>query len=83
MGPPGCGKTTYYKQRFGCHSYISQDLIKSKSKCDKKYMEYINQGKNIVIDNTNPSKESRKNFIDIAKKIISVFVVYILIYLKK
>jgi len=68
VGFPGCGKSTFYKNNFNNYVHINQDELKTKAKCLKLCLNSMKNNKNIVIDNTNPSKEIRKNYIDIAKE---------------
>lgn len=67
VGPPGSGKSTTANQFFNNFKIISQDEFKNKKTCIQKTLESINQGDNIIIDNTNSDKETRKLYIDIAK----------------
>ncbi len=68
-GYPGSGKSTFVNKYLIKNHYeiISLDELKNKNKCLKLCEKYMNDNKKIVIDNTNPSKESRKIFIDLAK----------------
>ena len=67
-GPPGGGKSTF------CHNYMPQyqrvnrDTLKTKLKCKKVAEQHIQGGKSVIIDNTNPKKEDRKYFLDLAKQ---------------
>jgi bifunctional polynucleotide phosphatase/kinase len=47
---------------------INMDKLKTKVKCLKECENSLKQGMNIVIDNTNPDKTTRKEYIDLAKK---------------
>tara|TARA_Y100000768_G_scaffold342469_1_gene287594 strand:- start:1326 stop:2444 length:1119 start_codon:yes stop_codon:yes gene_type:complete len=77
-GYPGVGKSTFCKKYFSQYEVINQDLLKTKNKCLKKAEEYIKMGNKVLIDNTNTTEETRKNYIDIAKKYkIPVKVVWI------
>lgn len=70
VGPPGSGKSFYTKNfvlKEG-YEYINQDTLKTFKKCLKACEESLKEGKSVVIDNTNPSKDKRKSYIDIAKK---------------
>ncbi len=68
IGFPGSGKSTFINKYLANYEIISLDNEKTISKCLKLLNKYMEEGKNIVIDNTNPSKDSRKKFIDIAIK---------------
>jgi bifunctional polynucleotide phosphatase/kinase len=47
---------------------INQDTLKTKKKCLDKVNELLQLEKSVVIDNTNPKKDVRKEYIDLAKK---------------
>lgn len=70
VGFPGSGKSTFISKNLIQNNYnkISQDELKTKNKCHKLCEQYMREKKKIVIDSTNPSIESRKDYIDIAKK---------------
>ena len=73
IGFPASGKSSVSKhikrKNIDCdYSIINRDEEKTMQKCEKKCEEEIIKGKSVIIDNTNPSKESRKRFIAIAKK---------------
>lgn len=70
VGMPGCGKSSYTKKYVLPHDYIhiNQDTLKTAAKCLKVCETELKAGKSVVIDNTNPSAEVRKKYIDIAKK---------------
>ena len=70
IGYPASGKSflsNLYKQKYG-YQLVNQDTLKNKQKCLKVTNTLASEGHNIIIDNTNPSKETRKEYIDIAKK---------------
>lgn len=70
IGYPGSGKSTFAKNYFGRNDYkiINMDTCRTKSKCIKLCEEYASSSLSFVIDNTNPDIDSRKIYIDIAKK---------------
>lgn len=45
----------------------NRDTLKTVPKCIKECLKFMEDGKSIVIDNTNPSVENRAKFIEIAK----------------
>jgi len=47
---------------------INQDTLKTKAKCLKQFKLNLDSGVSIIIDNTNPSEKSRKEYIDLAKQ---------------
>ncbi len=68
VGFPGSGKSTFITKNLDNYYFVSLDKEKTPAKCLKLVNKYMEMGRNIVVDNTNPSKESRKKFIDIAIK---------------
>jgi bifunctional polynucleotide phosphatase/kinase len=50
------------------YKIINRDTLKTIDKCIKETKNSLEYRINIIIDNTNPSREDRKKFIDIAKK---------------
>ncbi len=67
VGMQGSGKSTITKtyKKIG-YKIFSKD--EHKSKLNKLLIDSIKKGNSVVIDNTNPSKKSRKEYIDIGKK---------------
>ena len=75
VGMPGCGKSyiSQYIQDKGFinniyYKIINRDKLKTINKCIKETLIGLKYRMNIIIDNTNPNKASRKIFIDIGKK---------------
>ncbi|UZJ56614.1 hypothetical protein CBS101457_005934 [Exobasidium rhododendri] len=71
VGPPGAGKTTFYKEHFSSRDYkwINQDTLKSAPKCLSTAREYLLNDCSVVIDNTNRSKAIRAPYINLAKEL--------------
>ena len=70
VGCPGSGKSYYTTNYIIPNHYerINRDTLKTMKKCEKKCKELMINNKNIVIDNTNPSIDSRLPFILLAKE---------------
>lgn len=68
IGPPASGKTTFAKQYLPDTSVVGMDIYKTKAKTFKKYKELLGNDENIVVDNTNPSKEGRDEYVALAKE---------------
>jgi len=68
VGPPAAGKSTFWKNYLPGYVRINQDTLKTKEKCMKVLENSLKEGKSCVIDNTNPKKETRKLYLDIAKE---------------
>lgn len=69
MGIQGSGKSTFY------HAYLAQDYVRVnldtlKTRHQEKLLvdKCIADGKNFVVDNTNPTKQDRQRYIGMAKE---------------
>lgn len=68
IGYPGSGKSTWCKKNLPSYSYVSRDVQKDMKKCVLKCKQELQDGNNVVIDNTNYSIEMREKFISIANE---------------
>ncbi len=68
VGSPASGKSTFTQQTFPEYERVNQDTLKTKPRCIKACDIALATGKSVVIDNTNPSKEVRTEYIKIAKR---------------
>ena len=70
VGRPASGKSTITKHYFIPNGYvqINRDTIGTKEKCHKVTTSALKDGKSVVVDNTNPTKAGRKEYIDLAVK---------------
>lgn len=70
VGMPGSGKTKFYLDNLSKLGYvhINQDIMKSMPKMIKSTELALQQGQSVAIDNTNPTIEKRRQFIDLAIK---------------
>jgi predicted kinase len=68
IGIQASGKTTFYKEYFfDSHIRVSLDLLNTKNKQNQFLETCFRTQSKFVIDNTNPEKETRKEFIEKAK----------------
>ncbi len=69
VGYQGSGKSFIANEIGKNHGYvvINQDTLKKKEKCHQFAKNEMSKGKSIIIDQTNPDKETRKEWINIAK----------------
>ncbi|AEV69291.1 AAA family ATPase [Acetivibrio clariflavus] len=68
IGIQATGKSTFYKERFfKTHIRINLDMLKTRIREDIFLDACIKAKQPFVVDNTNPSVEDRKKYIDIAK----------------
>lgn len=70
VGPPASGKSSFAKDTLVSHGYmwINRDTLNTPAKCLRATEEAMKAGKNVVIDNTNPSRSARADYIDLAKE---------------
>ena len=69
VGYPASGKTTLTKEFFNEEFvHVNQDTCKSINKCIQLTEEGMKKNVNIIVDNTNPTADTRKHYIDLAKK---------------
>jgi len=68
VGSPGSGKSSFWKNYLPNYVHVNNDTLKTKAKCLKVAEEAMAAGKSVVIDNTNPKKETRAEYSAIAKK---------------
>ena len=82
VGSPASGKSTFWKNYLPDYVRVNRDTLKTREKCLKVAEESLVQGKNVVIDNTNPTAQDRKAFIDLALKYSKLFYffLYIIFY---
>ncbi|XP_062559274.1 LOW QUALITY PROTEIN: uncharacterized protein F21D5.5-like [Armigeres subalbatus] len=70
VGFPGSGKSHFVKTHLESKGYVSinRDTLGSWQKCASLLETTLHSGKRAVVDNTNADIDSRKRFVDIAKK---------------
>uniref|UniRef100_A0A336MJT2 CSON000292 protein n=1 Tax=Culicoides sonorensis TaxID=179676 RepID=A0A336MJT2_CULSO len=70
VGMPASGKSSFARKHFETsgYAYINRDSLGSWQKCVSALEKAIQENKSAVIDNTNPDAESRKRYIEVAKK---------------
>uniref|UniRef100_A0AC35UIN9 Bifunctional polynucleotide phosphatase/kinase n=1 Tax=Rhabditophanes sp. KR3021 TaxID=114890 RepID=A0AC35UIN9_9BILA len=70
VGLPASGKSSLAQEWEAKHDYgvINRDTLGTQEKCLKIANQMIEQGKSVVIDNTNMDPASRKKYIDLAAK---------------
>ncbi len=68
-GIQASGKSTYYYQNFfNSHVRMCMDLLNTRNKENKFLETCLETQSRFVVDNTNPSQEERKKYINLAKK---------------
>lgn len=71
VGFPASGKSTFCERHLVPRGYVrvNRDTLKTQEKCMKAAQAALSSGKSVVIDNTSPSIESRKMYVDLGKKV--------------
>lgn len=68
IGIQGCGKTTFYRKRIEPYmkewKYISMDQLHNRNTEADMVRDCIEKRESFVIDNTNPTKQDRKRYLD-------------------
>ncbi|BDD10171.1 hypothetical protein FUAX_26030 [Fulvitalea axinellae] len=68
-GIQASGKSTFYKDNFfNSHIRISMDLLNTRNKENRFLETCVQTSSKFVIDNTNPTAEERKKYINLAKE---------------
>ncbi|XP_038049608.1 bifunctional polynucleotide phosphatase/kinase-like [Patiria miniata] len=69
VGIPASGKSSFVRKYLLPHGYshVNRDTLNTPAKCIAATKEAIKSGKSVVVDNTNPSKAARSDYIDLAK----------------
>lgn len=70
VGYPASGKTTFVNEHLMPHGYlhINRDSLGSWQKCVSACKDALSRAKSVVIDNTSPTAEVRKRYVDCAKQ---------------
>ena len=70
VGFPASGKTTFYEKIMKPNGYVhvNRDTLGSWQKCVSLCEQELCRGRKIVVDNTNPDRESRRRYIACAQK---------------
>jgi bifunctional polynucleotide phosphatase/kinase len=77
VAPAAAGKSTLAR-RFIDHVRVNQDELKTRTKCLEMARSQINLKKSVVVDNTNVTVESRRDWIELASELsVPIRAVYI------
>ncbi|EPT06187.1 hypothetical protein FOMPIDRAFT_1027013 [Fomitopsis schrenkii] len=70
VGYPSLGKSSFYRKHFEPLGYvhINQDTLRTREKCVKAAAEALLEGKSCVVDNTNRNADTRRHYVELAKK---------------
>ncbi|KAM9317882.1 bifunctional polynucleotide phosphatase/kinase [Pholidichthys leucotaenia] len=69
VGYPASGKSTFFHSHIipKGYVYVNRDTLGSWQKCVSACERALKEGRSVAVDNTNPDKESRKRYVDVAK----------------
>ncbi|APZ90552.1 AAA family ATPase [Fuerstiella marisgermanici] len=68
IGLQASGKSSFFKERFfSTHVRISLDLLRTRNRERRLLAACLETQQPFVIDNTNPTREERAKYIDVAK----------------
>lgn len=81
IGLPGSGKTTFYQRHFASsHVQISKDRMPHNRRPERRQQQLVGEalqhGRSVVVDNTNPSVESRAALLEIGRANGAVLIGY-------
>lgn len=73
IGLPASGKSSFYRERFaGTHDHVSRDLLRNNRHPQRRQEQLLAEslalGRSVVVDNTNPSAETRAPLIRVARR---------------
>jgi bifunctional polynucleotide phosphatase/kinase len=68
VGYQASGKSTFAANKFSTYTILSGDVLKTLPKMLKEGKKFLNEGKSIVFDATNPKKENRAKIIELANE---------------
>jgi bifunctional polynucleotide phosphatase/kinase len=74
VGPPAAGKTSFYRNHFAGRDYawVNQDTLGSAAKCQAAVRKHLEQGRSVVVDNTNRNAATRRHYLDLAHGMANV-----------
>jgi predicted kinase len=73
VGLQASGKSTFFRARFAAtHTHISKDLFSKNKNRNRRQAQLIEdalqEGKSVVVDNTNPTAEERRPLIELGRR---------------
>lgn len=69
-GPPGSGKSTFFRRYLQPLGYerVNQDTLKTRAKCLRAASDCLEAGGAVAVDNTNPDREGRREWVELARR---------------
>ncbi|CBK24580.2 uncharacterized protein [Blastocystis hominis] len=68
VGSPASGKSTLCDEYFREYQRVNQDTLKTLPKCIQFATKWLKQKVSVVVDNTNPSRDIRRKWIQLARQ---------------
>lgn len=73
VGLQASGKSTFYRERFaGTHEHVSKDLLRNNKNRNRRQRQLVEAalgvGRPVVVDNTNPTYEDRRQLIELGRE---------------
>jgi predicted kinase len=73
VGLQASGKSTFFGDRFAAtHTHVSKDLFRNNKNRNRRQAQLIEaalqEGKSVVVDNTNPTAEKRRPLIELGRR---------------
>ena len=73
IGLQASGKSTFFRDRFAAtHTHVSKDLFRNNKNRNRRQGQLIEaalqEGKSVVVDNTNPTAEERRPLIELGRR---------------
>ena len=67
VGIPGCGKSTLARKRFPNYKRLNLDALHTRKNEDEAIAAFLANDNDIIVDNTNTTRKSRKKYVQLAK----------------
>ena len=69
VGPPGAGKSTFFRRRLAGLGYerVNQDALGNRARCLRAARDLLAGGAAVAIDNTNPDPDGRREWVELAR----------------
>jgi bifunctional polynucleotide phosphatase/kinase len=77
-GTPASGKSHISKflaKEYG-YEIVNQDILGTKNACQKMTQKYLDEGKNVIIDNTNRDSQTRLGHFRILIRIVMFHAIF-------
>ena len=81
VGLQASGKSTFFRERFaGTHEHVSKDLLRNNRNPSRRQRHLLEaaleEGRSVVVDNTNPTPEDRRQLVELGHDLGAAVVGY-------